>query len=196
MAKIRGYKINMGSVNKKVAQSRKYNQEVDLIAKRKFDEAKKQLLEDFDNHPVTQELKSGPSSTNLSNTLGGYGNLFSYIGFPDGTDPTAIVRAFLIASIKLKRSSRGGNLNVTYSVSLPSLQDFNFAKMPWEGGNNWVQAVESGISGFSYYMTKASEASRSGEAIQIDNKIRARGSSAGIDYMTKIINKFRQRLIT
>jgi hypothetical protein len=195
MAKIRGVRINMGSVNKKVAQSRKYNQGVDQIAQRRFNEAKRKLMEDFDNHPVTQELKSGPSSTNLSDTLGGYGNLFSYIGFPEGTDPTVAVRAFLQASIRLKRSSSGGNLNVSYSVHVPSLQDFDFAKMPWEGGNNWVSAIESGISGFSYYMTKAADASRSGSAIQIDSKIRARGSSVGVSYITKVINKFRQRII-
>ena len=195
MAKITGYRINMGSVNKKVAQSRKYNREVDRIAKRRFDEAKRKLLEEFDEHPVTQELKSGPSSTNLSDTLGGYGNLFSYIGFPEGTDPTTIVRAFLEVSIRLKRSSRRGDLNVSYSVHVPSLQDFGFAKMPWEGGNSWVSGIESGISGFSYYMTKAADASRSGSAIQIDNKIRSRGSSAGVSYITKIVNKFRLRIM-
>jgi hypothetical protein len=195
MARVTGYKINMGSVNKKVAQSRKYNREVDQVAEKRFNEAKRKLLEEFDNHPVTQELKSGPSSSNLSDTLGGYGNLFSYIGFPDGTDPTTAVRAFLATSIKIKRSSRGGDLNVSYSVNLPSLQDFGFAKMPWEGGNNWVSGIESGISGFSYYMTKATDASRSGSAIQIDNKIRSRGTSVGVSYMTKIVNKFRQRIM-
>jgi hypothetical protein len=66
--------------------------------------------------------------------------------------------------------------------------------MPWESGKNWVQSIESGISGFNYYLAKAAEASRSGSAIQIDGKVRARTSSAGIKYMSQILNNFRKRI--
>ena len=41
----------------------------------------RQMLREFDSHPVTTEISSGPKAGNTSNTLSGRGNLFSFIGF-------------------------------------------------------------------------------------------------------------------
>jgi hypothetical protein len=195
MAKSHGGKVNMRLVKKKVADSNRLKRLMDQVARKRFDHAKKQIIKEFDHHSVTKELQAGPDGQNLSDTLGGYGNLFSYIGFPAGTDPTVVVKNFLINSIKLKRSSKGSKLDVSYRVSLPTLDDFNFAKMPWESGKGWVSSIESGISGFNYYMAKAVEASRSGTAIQVDGKLRGRGSSAGIKYMSRMLSNFKQRIM-
>ena len=46
----------------------------------RVEKSKQEMESDFANHPVTKELDNGPSSSNVSNTLGGYGNLFSFIG--------------------------------------------------------------------------------------------------------------------
>ena len=46
-----------------------------------IEEAQRDLIKDFHNHAITREIKSGPTSSNSSGTLGGYGNLFSFIGF-------------------------------------------------------------------------------------------------------------------
>ena len=73
------------------------------------------------------------------------------------------------------------------------MEDFNFAKMPWEVGNSWVRSVEVGISNFSYFMYKAYNSSRSGKGIQVDHKIRV-SNSKGTPYMTEILNKFRKRI--
>ena len=194
MAKSYGGKVNMRLVKRKVANSKKLRRHMDQVAKKRFDHAKKQMVKEFDHHSVTRELQAGPEASNLSDTLGGYGNLFSYMGFATGTDPTALVRSFLINSIKLKKSSKASKLHVNYSISLPSLQDFDFATMPWEGGKSWISGVETGVSGFNYYMAKAAEASRSGSAIQIDGKLRGRGSSAGIKYMSRMLSNFRKRI--
>ena len=180
MASVKGARVNMKSINKKVGASKKLRNTIDDAARDSFDEAHKQLIKDFDNHAVTKELMGGPDGSNLSDTLGGYGNLFSYMGFPSGANPTTAVRSFLIQAIKIKRSSNQGGLNVSYDVNVPSLQDFSFATMPWETGRNWVEAIETGISGFSYYLAKAAAASRSGKAIQIDGTLRAKTSSSGI----------------
>ena len=184
----------MSSVNQKVAQSQRLRNRIDKEAQNKFDQAKTKLLQEFDSHPVTQELKEGSSGSNLSNTLGGYGNLFSFIGFNEGQDPTTIVREFLSSFIKLKKTSKKGSLNVNYSITTPTMQDFGFAVMPWESGKSWIEGVENGISGFNYYMSKAWEASRSGQAIQIDNKLRSKESSAGIEYMSKILKNFKREI--
>ena len=194
MARSYGGKVNMRSVKRKAAQSKKLKRHMDQVAKKRFDHAKKQIIKEFNNHSVTRELQSGPEGGNLSDTLGGYGNLFSYMGFPTGVDPTVAVRNFLINSIKLKRSSKGTKLNVNYNINIPTLQDFNFATMPWESGKSWVSGVETGVSGFNYYMAKAAEASRSGSAIQIDGKLRGRGSSAGVKYMSRMLSNFKARI--
>ena len=194
MARSYGGKVNMRSVKKKVAQSKKLGRHMDQVAKKRFDHAKKQIIREFDSHSVTRELQAGPDASNLSDTLGGYGNLFSYMGFPTGLDPTVAVRNFLINSIRLKRSSKGTKLDVNYDISIPSLQDFNFATMPWESGKSWVSGIETGVSGFNYYMAKAAEASRSGSAIQIDGKLRGRSSSSGLKYISRMLSNFKMRI--
>ena len=194
----KGYSVNWQSVRSKMMRANRLKETMDLEARKRFNCVKDKALEDFDEHPVTKELKAGPSASNLSDTLGGLGNLFTYMGFDSGTTPTDAVRVFLKNSIKLKCGQRakvqGSQVSVNYTVKFPALQDFDFAKMPWESGKNWVQAVEKGISGFSYYLTKAAKASRSGKAIQIDGNLRSRTSSAGTQYISKILLNFIKRI--
>ena len=75
----RKWKVNMRSINSKVGRSGKLKKQMDLAARRKFDQAKKELIKEFDNHLVTKELQAGPSGPNLTDTLGGLGNLFSLL---------------------------------------------------------------------------------------------------------------------
>lgn len=192
--KIKSYKLNMNSINKKIGSSKKYNETADDFANEKFKRTKKALMQEFEQHPVTQEIEAGVASPNMSGTLNGYGNLFTFIGFESGSKPVNSVRVFLQTRIALrKRSSKGSSLNKEYSVNIPTLESFNFATMPWES-QSWVRAVEFGISGFSYYMSKASAVSRSGGAIQIDGKLRSLNSSKGVPYMTDILRKFMKRI--
>ena len=193
--KIIGFKINKASIRKKVINSAAFKKAADWHAKRRFNKEKRKLLEEFSSHPVTQEIEEGTGAKNLSGTLGDYGNLFTFIGFPQGANPTDLVKSFLISAIKMKRRVPSkGSSTVNYDITVPSLNEFKVAKMPWEGGSNWVQSVETGISGFNYFMSKASNVSRSGEGIQIDNRLRSIGKSANIKYMSKIINDFKKRI--
>ena len=50
------------------------------IVQDKFNAIKNQLIQEFLNHPITQEIKAGPNASNSSGTLNGKGNLFSFIG--------------------------------------------------------------------------------------------------------------------
>lgn len=192
--KVIGYKINLPSIKKKISKSSKYQGTLDNVANKKFKEAKEKLIQDFQSHPVTMEISQGSDAQNLSGTLGGYGNLYTFIGFSGNFNPTTLVREFLRSAIQMKKVPNAGSLNVNYSVKVPSLGDFDVAKMPWEGGNNWVEGVENGISGFSYYMSKASKASRSGKGIQINNKLRSISSSSNVKYMSQILNNFKKRI--
>ena len=79
-----------------------------------------------------------------------------------------------------------------YTISVPKGEDFRIvASMPWESGRNWVEGIESGISGFGYYMADLfgnEDKSRSGKAIQTENKIRS-GSYRPPPYISMIVNK-------
>ncbi len=193
MVRITGVKINQRSIDRKVANSRAFDRASRKSAQERLDKAKAELLSQYDQHPVTQEIEGEETASNLSGTLNGYGNLFSFMGFSQGSNPTVAVRNFLKSFIQLKKSSKARGNHIEYRVKMPSMEDFDFAQMPWEGGNSWVRAVEVGMSSFSYYMDKASKASRSGKGIQIDNKLRGR-SSSGVPYLTQMLNEFRKRL--
>ena len=88
-------KVNMKRLRDRI---RRPNRRLREIARKKaevrFKKAKQQMVENFESHPVTQEIRSGPDAGNASSTLGGYGNLYSYIGFA-GSDPTSIVSNYL-----------------------------------------------------------------------------------------------------
>src|SRR4051812_7772070 len=78
-------KINESSIQAKVIEAIGKSKTAKSIANKKaydlFYRSKNMMLRDFDEHEITQEIKAGPDALNISNTLGGYGNLFSYIGF-------------------------------------------------------------------------------------------------------------------
>ena len=52
-----------------------------------FLQIKERMIQEFLNHNVTKEINLGPNAENISGTLSGYGNLFSFIGFEKGDDP-------------------------------------------------------------------------------------------------------------
>ena len=191
--RIVGVNINKKIIDGKVSKARSFEREARKKIQQRLKQSKKELLKEFDNHPVTKELKEGAAAQNYSGTLGGYGNLFSFMGFGEGVDPTNAVRNFLESFIVIKRRGKVTGAGLEFTVKTPTIQDFDFAKMPWESGNSWVRSVETGMSSFSYYMHKAYEAARSGAGIQIDNKLRKK-SSKGVSYMRGILKEFRKRL--
>lgn len=188
-----GGTINSKEIDRRVAKSKAFQKEAHKMANKKLAKAKHKMIQEFNSHPVTQELEGGKDATNISKTLSGYGNLFSFMGFGSGAKPTGAVRQFLQSSIDLKLKGKATSLVKEFSVNVPTLEDFNFALMPWESGNSWVKSVEKGMSSFSYYMHKAHEASRSGAGIQIDNRLR-NSSSVPVRYISLILDNFRKRL--
>ena len=79
----------------KATDSRGVRQKAREVALEIVDVAHREMMENFDDHPVTRELQAGPAAENTSGTLGGYGNLFSFIGFPAGHSPTRPIRKYL-----------------------------------------------------------------------------------------------------
>ena len=198
--------LKPGFLEKIVRNSTAVANSADRIIKRRMAGLKGVAMQEFDRHPITRELQLGPSSTNISGTLGGTGNLFSFIGFYSSTDPIGPVREILKSNLNLvsrqKRvqGSRGVQA-FRYALSMPTLDSFDLvARMPWERGNSWVVGIERGISGFSNYMyfTKGegrfAARSRSGKAVQSKKEINA-GTFRPTKYITEILDNYRKRLV-
>lgn len=137
------------------------------LATQELEEEKSEAVRELEAHPVTQEILGGESAQNISGTLGGYGNLFSFIGFRNGSDPMKPVINLLLKTRVLKSgvTVRGNYIQVR--IDLPTKEDFGaISKMPWESGRSWLWDIERSISGLGSYLYGKFEASRSGAAVQ------------------------------
>ena len=87
--------LKKGFLEKTVRNSPQVAAVVDKVFRKRVYGLKGAALADFDRHPVTKELKQGADGANISGTLGGVGNLFSFIGFYSADRPTDQVREVL-----------------------------------------------------------------------------------------------------
>lgn len=151
----------------------------------------------FLNHPVTKEIQEGPSGSNITNSLGGYGNLFSFIGFQAGEDPIEPIIRYLHQEISrgliIKHARGSKQWLVTFKV--PTLNGIaSVSPMPWAPGRSWVTGIERGISGLGRYMysDRASlYGSSSGTAIQASKSmlgsLRTQNAMKPQSYMSAIL---------
>ena len=101
----------------------------ELLVKR-IENLKKEMIREFLAHKITAEILAGPESTNTSGTLGGYGNLFSFIGFSKSDRPIEpIIRILEQTSYRLSGMTQRGTMKLT--ITLPSPQDiFEVTPLP------------------------------------------------------------------
>lgn len=157
-----------------------------------FNKIKREMVAEFRSHPVTVEIKAGPFAENSSGTLGGYGNLFSFIGFEQGDNPTDNIEGLLnLSRIEYGRETKDG---FTMRIYLPSKQEiFSETPMPWASGRSWAEGIERGISGFGQYLNiDTAVNSRSGEGIQTNGVIR-KGKFKNTPYISALLNKYTKR---
>jgi hypothetical protein len=203
---IKKFLKDKGFLEKVVRNSYTVSKQSDIIIKRRVAGLKGVALKEFDKHPVTRELSQGPAGVNLSNTLNGVGNLFSFIGFYKGQNVIGPIRDTLkdhfdLVGAQGKKRGRKGVEAFTYQLSIPSINSFDLvSRMPWESGNSWVVGIERGISGFSHYMylklgegKELTSKSRSGKGLQSRKTLNA-GIFKPIPYITEILNNYRKRL--
>ena len=164
----------------------------------KLEKAQKDLVKKFEVHPITVELRGGPTANNSSGTLGGYGNLFSFIGFSGGSNPTQIISKIFQEKIKFKVSNTGvvGKYKVT--VFIPSIEEiYSLTPIPWLTGKSWAESIEKGgLSNLGQYLYSSIgfNSSRSRTGIQAKNR------SSGVSfkrmpYVGKLIKDFKQKLL-
>jgi hypothetical protein len=123
------------------------------------------FLKEFESHPVTEEIEGGTNASNISGTLGGYGNLYSFLGFSNSA-PTAPVK-FLIKRVVVNKTPIVKNYGYQFKIIVPSKDEFAaVTKLPWEGGRSWLFDIEKTISGLGAFLYGRFSASRSGGGIQ------------------------------
>jgi len=163
-------------------------------AQEEMSKIKQELLEDYNDHPVTRELEAGADSENISQTLNGIGNLTTYIGFQEGSNPTEPVRDKLntvTLNPKGKVSNSDSNLSFEFDVIAPSIEEIEaVGSLPFEQGNSWIRGIENGISGFGAYIYgRMFKNSRSGKGLQGRRTFR-QGNFRPVSYMNEIMTKF------
>ena len=197
------FKVDKNKLSRSISTDPKIvkiiREQVKSVVEEYVERSKQEMINDFEDHPITKEIDAGPEAANISNTLAGAGNLFSYIGFEDGDSPTEIVRDILKNSTKVENkptiTSTGKNLKITFPISGPTINEIeSVTPMPFEGGRSWVRGVEKGISGFSHYIYKKYlKGSRSGTGLQSESEIRT-GAFKPTSYLSTILKKFYSKV--
>lgn len=169
------------------------------IAEEEIFKIKKELIDNFNNHPVTKELEGGAEAQNESSTLNGIGNLTTYIGFSPSSNPTEPVRQILntveVRKEKFKKNFNNNEIIFEFDVSAPTIEEIEeVGSLPFEPGQSWIKGIENGISGFGAYIYgKIFKNSRSGKALQSKNSFR-QGSFRPVKYISEIMGKFYLKL--
>ena len=199
------FSVNGPALNKQIAESmRKKNSANDFernikatsgeLLKTKFEKMKKQMVVDFLNLPITKEIMSGPGSSNISGTLGGYGDLFSFIGFDRGDNHIGPILNLLYKSnCKFGRMDASGRFRL--SIDIPTAEQiFDVTPLPWAPGISWAKRMEVGLSGLGMFLSKESQYSRSGGGVQSKSQIR-KGTFSNSQYISHFIKNWNKKFI-
>jgi hypothetical protein len=172
---------------------KEYQKEIKRVIDQEFNKIKNEFIEEFMNHPITQEIQGGISATNSSGTLGGITNLYSFIGFDEGTDPIKPIEELLKKSnYRILFNNRSVEATVIFDIPTAA-QIFEITPMPWATGRSWARGIETGISGLGYYIKKAKN-SRSGLGVQSNQQVRSGVMFRNSKYISDLINRFNKEL--
>jgi len=149
---------------------------------------KKQMIDEFMDHPVTEEILNGKTASNSSGTLQGYGNLFTFIGFEEFSSPLMpIIELLERTSVEVKYFKRSSTVRVT--IYMTTAKDiFKVTPLDWANGRSWAKGIESGLSGLGYYINSYASG-RSGAGVQTKTKVRG-GRFKNTSYISSLINKY------
>lgn len=195
-------KFNYLEIHRSIANSKQGEKRVRTMWEKRVAQNLPVLLQEFDNHAVTKEIKAGPNP-NVKSISGAVpeGNLFSFLGFDYGDKPTDAVREVIAEETRLatgvRREPSSSKVRFRFSLRLPTQRINEVARLPWEAGKSWVNAVQNGIGGFSHYLWKKfiGPRSRSFYGIQAEHSVRdTKDSSTPVDYLKGLFNNFVARL--
>lgn len=192
------FKLNLKDFDDAIANNRDVQRAMQQIAVERFEVAKNHLVNEFESHPVSIEINDGPNASNTSGTLGGYGNLFSFIGFEAGESPVRRWSNFIKNRIRISNLStpkitmKSQGFVAEFDIEGASEEDMvENAQTPWENGRSWLMSIERGISGLGYYISK--KLGRSGGGIQSNSQVRP-GGFRNTSYWSGMWGRFMKEL--
>jgi hypothetical protein len=152
------------------------------------------MLEELDSNPISQEIAGGNADP------GGvleYGNLFSYIGFKNGTSPIQTLKAALISNTGFDQiPSRNMRLGRFYfKVFVPTREDIGRDTAKDLGSlavDSWPHALEEGLTNLSNYLydPRGLRRSNSGTGLQLKHVVSERSfPNLSNKFITAILNK-------
>ena len=161
------------------------------IVRQAFEKLKTKMIAEFLAHPVTREIEGGINASNVSGTLGGITNLYSFIGFNAGSNPIDPIEDLLLRTdirfVKINKQT------IEFEVTLPESQEiFKATPLPWAPGRSWAKGIESGLSGLGYYLKKSSSGSRSGLGVQTSQKVRKGVKFNNTKYISSFLKKYQK----
>lgn len=182
------------SIQKQLRSDKDLNLQIRVLIEKQFKVAHQKLLNDFNSHAITRELRVGEGSPNYSGGLR-EGNLFGFIGFESGFDPISPIERLLVKAnilIKQRKVMRSG-LTWAYAVNIASINDlYKITPMPWATGSSWLRELEGrGIPNLGQYMYVDAKSSRSTEGIQGGNRS---GGRLRMEYMKPLLEEFQNNL--
>jgi hypothetical protein len=179
--------VNSSQIQKKIENA--LFQKAKLIAEKKaqglVNKKKADFLQAFIEHPVSQEILSGPNSN--FGVSGQNGNLFSFLGFSDGSEPVQDLYDFFQKNIFLDKNFSYDKTakifkfkmitpNIDEIKNVTELSKYVQDENGWGEGRSWALSIERGISGLAFYKFSNDSKilggdSRSGAGLQRKNQI-------------------------
>jgi len=203
LVKVLEVKINYESIRKKVRDAAQLKGRP--IARKKaynlFYRAKAKMLRRFDEDLITLEIAAGPSYgvANISGTLDGYGNLFSFLGFERSDKPIEAMRSLLDAATRWEGEPVFDGKSWLYRIFQPTREELaNTTKLEWTS-TPWIDFIEHGAPNINYYLNlkKADKSglSRSKYGFQVAEEVNEDLDFKSRDYITdRILKNFRETI--
>lgn len=188
-------KINASSFGKKfdkMLDSNKFKKAANDKMAKIFKVAHRRMLGEFNASEVTKEIEAGPLSENISGTIGGgYGNLYSFIGFDVSKENPIEPLRRVLENANFNITTRRGR-NWYFKIQPPSKVAIeNATIMEWEH-SSWAEGIEEGISGLNNYMFAHWDDGYSKEGFQLKYENLSNIGFITKPYLTPILENFRE----
>lgn len=170
-------------------------------ANTRFTAAKKDLLQEYDESKVTEELKEG-NAAQTTLLPDDYGNIFSFLGIPVEAKPAETIREFLDQNIELDNipytEETAQKVNIKFQVLNPTDEQlFEATPLPW-GNMSIVKAISEGLNNFGLYVYHKffGKESRSKTGLQRKDErawMSAPNEALGIRWVLEMVRDFRKK---
>jgi len=194
--------VNMDAIRRaldgKLTSNRKVQEKSQQVASGIFFRNHAAMMKDYFSNAITQELKAGNTASNISDTLNGEGNLFAFLGFMAGQDPTYELEDLLL-KIRLGYARVNKNSIVFKIEGMPTKAEITRAtRMNWGNGTSWAFAVETGAFGgdadLAHFIFKSWSGGRSQQGFQVKGYEYSEEEFSPKPYISEILNNFSERM--